>query len=117
MHFLKIQTSWGFDEIEFQHCPVCGSPVLGNVNPCEHLLFSYSNEVGEFQNVATSVRSAVDAAHRQREELEERDPVEAEDLYLPEAAARRYKVESAVCFAFGARVTGGGYAVAIDFEG
>ena len=117
MNFVRIHTSWAFDGVEFQNCPACGAEVLANATPCEHLLFNYFDEAGEFSSIADSVRDTIDAATTHREKLEDDDPVEAEDLYLPEEVARRLDRESAICIAFGANTTGGGYTVAIDFEG
>ena len=47
------------------HCPACGAEVFtetGNPTdkPCEHLLFSWINEVGEFYNAAEEVCALVE---------------------------------------------------------
>jgi hypothetical protein len=64
--YVEIESCW--DSCTF-HCPVCGRVVFteeGNptTQPCEHVLFSWINQVGEYYNPAPDMRAL----------LEEEDP-------------------------------------------
>ena len=44
------------------HCPICGSQAFSELGeptnrPCDHLLFSWISEIGEFDNAAVEVKA------------------------------------------------------------
>jgi len=47
------------------HCPVCGATIfsedgLPTTDPCEHLLFSWISEIGEFYNAADGLKETLE---------------------------------------------------------
>jgi hypothetical protein len=57
--YVEIESCW--DSASF-HCPVCGRVVFtedGDAmqNPCEHVLFSWINQVGEYYNPAADMQA------------------------------------------------------------
>lgn len=57
--YVEIESCW--DSASF-HCPVCGRVVFtedgdATQNPCEHVLFSWINQVGEYYNPATDMQT------------------------------------------------------------
>jgi hypothetical protein len=117
MQSVSIPTSWSNDEIEFQFCPCCGRCVTNEEEEgCAHLLFVYLDEVGEFIKVKPSIQKAVDQAVDFYSRLRENDDGDHFGFDVPGEVIKQYDSDSAVCFSFGANVTGAGYSVAIEFE-
>src|SRR6056297_1425597 len=59
------------------HCPVCGSEITGTLDiPCEHLLFSYVYEVGEFSQVPERINNEYGDKIDELEHSEMEDPPE-----------------------------------------
>lgn len=59
--YIPIQNRW---ESPRFHCPACGAVVFTEngdptEKPCEHVLFSWIDQVGDFYNVAEEVNSLV----------------------------------------------------------
>lgn len=60
--YIKIQSCWESSKF---HCPVCGAEVFTangepTDKPCEHVMFSWISEVGDFYNVAEQVNSILE---------------------------------------------------------
>ena len=60
--YTTIRICW--DTPEF-HCPVCGAEVFSvsgepTAKPCDHLLFSWIDQVGEFYNTADEVNALIE---------------------------------------------------------
>jgi hypothetical protein len=56
--YIEIQKRWVSHNF---HCPVCGAEVFSEDgeptgDPCQHVLFSWIDEVGEFYNAADEVK-------------------------------------------------------------
>lgn len=60
--YLEIESCW---DVAAFHCPVCGRVVFteegdATKNPCEHVLFSWINQVSEYYNPAEVVQMLLD---------------------------------------------------------
>lgn len=60
--YITIQDYWNSAKF---HCPACGAVVFTEGGeptnkPCEHLLFSWINEVGEFYNAAEGLNELLE---------------------------------------------------------
>jgi hypothetical protein len=59
--YILIEQVW--DNSKF-HCPVCGAPICSadslTDHPCPHLLFSWIDEVGEYENLSPSLEEKID---------------------------------------------------------
>ena len=104
--FVSVPMPWGSDDIGMEFCSVCGQRIFEEP-ACDHLLFVFMDEVGEFTNVAPDIEALV-------EQLPDSDESE-DDEYPPEMLTALIPSESALCLYFTANVTGGGISVCIDF--
>ena len=104
--FLSIPTPWWSDDIGMKFCPVCGQ-IIFEEPTCEHLMFIYLAEAGEFGSVAPAIEPLL-------ERLPDFDECEG-DACPPEALMALIPSESALCFNFPGNVTGGGISVCIEF--
>lgn len=104
--FVSVPMPWGTDDIGVELCPVCGQSIVEEPT-CDHLLFTFFDEVGEFTNVAPDVEALV-------EQLPNPDESE-DDEYPPDLLTALVPSESALCLYFPPNVTGGGISVCIDF--
>ena len=59
------------------YCPVCGTPIYaeGKSPSCEHVVFTYITEIGDFDHVAAHMEARVAAIRERAEEDENLDPV------------------------------------------
>jgi hypothetical protein len=60
--FVTIQNNW--DSAKF-HCPACGAEVFtgdgeATDKPCEHVLFSWIDAVGDFYNAAEALKELLE---------------------------------------------------------
>ncbi len=59
--YITIQHLW--NDLKF-HCPVCGAQVCSanglTARPCPHLLFSWIEQVGVFENLSPSLEGKID---------------------------------------------------------
>jgi len=109
---VHVVTQYSHDDAGLFYCPVCGSE-LGRVDErCPHVLFTYFEEVGEFTDVSDLISHVVADVEKQLEEMDDDSRMDADPAQL---VAERADIPSAICFRFSANVTGGGYAVAINF--
>jgi hypothetical protein len=84
--YVVMEQTW--EDSKF-HCPACGALVCTgeeiSEKPCKHVLFSWINEVGEFENLDPSLK----------------DLVESEDFIAPSDEEFLNKCpDTAVLFAF-----------------
>ena len=61
------------------YCPVCGQALYTqkeDATSCEHVVFSYLPDIGEFDYVASYLEAQVDSIMEQAEDDKDREPVD-----------------------------------------
>ena len=103
--YVHVPLTWAGDDVGLMYCPVCGSNIATDSTICDHVIFSYLDEVGFYFFVPELARDVEEIIQREDEY----------DNIIEELTSRvdRY---GAVCLRFTGSGPYGGFATCIDFS-